>query len=166
MCLCLAANATEPITHDFAAGFISWPELSPGVRNYHIGTMTADGTVYTCIGNATFALVNNNTQVGISVPSGDDVIVSPPFEGLQEMQIFSPGNANLNVYLSTDSVAWTQIIHGVNGSIQNSAPAIRVYNLDGGNYYVKIRNAGSATYITQIHYYVEPPTCNCFPYIP
>ena len=165
--VCLVGWARElkhSFIDDFRAGKLTWN------ANYKIGYYD-DGTVYTCMRNATFTsqFYNNELYYCIQLPQYDSVIVSPARVTLSELEIYLMGAVDLAISVSTDSVTWVPI--GSVGSYDSKNKKWWWKSIDG-NYYVSIKNLSAPdAYIRKIDYTLsdapdpEPETCNCFPVV-
>lgn len=166
--LCLAARGVEYIntTHTFnTTGAVSWPDVGGGVRNYHIGTMTADGTVYTCSGTATFTDYANAGGICIMIPSTKEVVVSPTIARLSHFQVFHyPNLVSLQISVSTNNgSSWTVV---PDGQLTKRTGSTEVTGLDG-DYQIKFKSTSGTIYLKYIYYFTTPmPDCGCFPYVP
>ena len=156
--LSLAARGYDNTTHNFNTATSAVMTLTSGNK---IGTMS-DGTIYSCMKNATFTINSDAGGLCIKLIQGDSVIISPPKVGLRELIVnHYPSNIVLQVAISTDSLTWTPV------GVQRTS-SVRATGLSG-DYYVKIKNTFSPKteiYVYAVDYWTEPQNCNCFPYVP
>ena len=121
----------------------------------------SDGTIYTCYGKATFAF-DETYGIGIQIPQGDSVIISPPRERLSHMTFsLISGYGSLDVYVSRDNSTWTEVPI----ESRSAGSVVTVTAALFGDYYVKLVGKTSTAYLLSSIYYSHPD-CGCFPYIP
>ena len=160
--LLVHADDYTTVTHNFKTAMTP-PRTMEILSGNKVGRMS-DGTVYTCYGDATFTY-DDKYGIGIQIPQGDSVIVSPPRERLSHMDIYHiPSRGGLKVSVSLDNTRWTTI---PNDKLSRKTESIAVTPATlFGNYYVSLKDtASTAAYVRMIIYYSHPD-CGCFPYIP
>ena len=163
LCLSLTVRGVEHTGHNFNTATSATLTLSGGNK---VGTMVADGTVYTCMGaTGTFASVPAQGGICISLQRLDSVVVSFANDGLRYFNITHGSyTGTMSIFVSSNGTSWTST--EIAGS--STATTTVIENLNG-QHYIKIKNTSSANnilYIKYIDYWTEPQNCNCFPYVP
>ena len=163
LCAVYGNAEKSPVTHNFASMSI------PSQIAFSNGNQTAETNLltYTCSGGAKFGKANNEgTYLSANFSSDDDMVTTTKVDSLAGVEIYYYPSTmkckNIQLYLSRDSVHWSQAIltdamYDINGHIRASFVP--------GAYYVRLTsNSSQKVAMWEIRYRFGG--CNCMLYIP
>ena len=159
----LSARGVDYVTttHNFNDSVVAGVGKLTFSSSNHIGTMTYDETVYTCMGaTGIFESVPAQGGICIHLQRLDSVIILFNKEQLSRLTIsHNSFSGTMRIFVSSDGVTWTEKEKDPTYSTSISTD---IAGLSGVNY-IKIKNTSNTNihlYIRQVAYYSLPP-CHC-----